>query len=79
MQYDPLKILNQFVNVEKPFSIEHLNHRIAAFPFHCFENKPPTILDNSLKTKLKSSSTETISLFRILPLIISDFVPQENP
>lgn len=77
--YDIGKILNEFINVKKFFSLEHFHHRISAYSFHIHENKPPTILENHVKIKLKLSSAETMALFRNFPLFIGDLIPENNP
>lgn len=78
-QYDLASILNNFVNVKKYFSLSRMNNRINGFKFQNWENKPTEINSNRLKTKLKLSAAETMSLTRNFTHLLGDLVPEDDP
>ncbi|XP_066594928.1 uncharacterized protein [Prorops nasuta] len=80
-RYEMRDILNELINVQKFFTLENLNSRIAFFDFGCKNsvNKPPSICNSSLKkSSLILSASEMLCLVRGFGLIIGDLVPVHN-
>lgn len=80
--YDIAEILYIFIYDKNYFTLQHLNERIHGFPYQSWENKPPEIFESQLSRnvkRLKTSSSEMISLVRNFSLIIGDYVPKDDP
>lgn len=81
----PLEIsllLGNFVIEKKYFSLEHYNDRLIRFDYNYTEcDKPSPIGGRSVLTNrsLKLSASQAILLIRILPLLIGDHIPEDNP
>lgn len=74
-------LLQQFIEVDRFFTLNNLNRRISLFDFGLYEhiNKPQDITSDHLKIKkLKYSSSEIMWLIRYLPLLIEEWIPDEN-
>lgn len=70
--------MNYFINVKHFFSISQLNSRIFGFNYLSWENKPVEINVDRLKSKLKLSTAETMTLLRNFNLLIGDLVPADD-
>lgn len=82
IKYDVSKLLHIFINEKKYFNLSLLNARLNGFPFDDNDkrNRPPSIEPNHLKQLTISHSTSEIFCFlRILPLLIGDLIPENDP
>lgn len=74
-----VRLLNQFVFVDKFFDIEMLNNRIKFYNFSPNHNKPPLISLEYLKKKtLKMSASEMKTFVLNAGLIFGDLIPTGN-
>ncbi|XP_065893179.1 uncharacterized protein [Dysidea avara] len=78
-------MLSALIQEYKLFGLAKLNNRIKKFPYGIPDrnNKPlplpVTYLSKSPTEALKQNSSQTWCLLRLLPLIIGDCVPNDNP
>ena len=77
------QILRYFVVERILPSLEKLNKLILNFPYGANDkaNKPSALPKHLLKRKgdIKQTATKSWCLFRLLPLIIGNFIPAESP
>lgn len=81
LNWDIALLLRQFIDNDKFFTLNQLNQRISMFDFGLYEhiNKPQDITTDHLKNKkLKYSSSEIIWFIRYLPLLIEEWIPDDN-
>ncbi|KAF2892727.1 hypothetical protein ILUMI_13443 [Ignelater luminosus] len=78
--FDISLMLNQFINVDKVFTLSTLNSRIKYFKYGCeVKNKPPLISGEDLKNKnIKMSASEMKCFILCLGLLIGGLIPRGN-
>ena len=79
LKYDLAMLLAYYIDVQKYFSLSQLNERLNAFDYddNNKKSRPPEITLAHLTQKfLHMSASEMFCFFRILPLLIADFVPE---
>ncbi|KAF2902500.1 hypothetical protein ILUMI_03687, partial [Ignelater luminosus] len=78
--FDIRLMLNQFINVDKVFTLSTSNSRIKYFKYGCeVKNKPPLISGEDLRNKnIKMSASEMKCFILCLGLLIGDLIPRGN-
>jgi hypothetical protein len=73
-------LINQFIKIDKFFDLNFLNDRINLCDYGIAEkkNKPSSILVDGSKLKVKEKASKTYTLFRFLPFLIGDKIPENN-
>ncbi|XP_020616845.1 uncharacterized protein LOC110054828 [Orbicella faveolata] len=82
----PLEIkllLQKFISVEKYFTLDILNRRMAAFSYPIVDacNKPSAITQQALSSdspSLSQSASQMWCLARMLPLLTGDLIPADD-
>lgn len=77
--YTISRILNEFIAVDKFFTLDTLNFRVQIFGYVNYEisNKPPLITCELLKNyKFKMSAAEMLCFSRYLSLFVGDLIPK---
>jgi len=81
-KYDVAYILNEYIFIERKFSLDYLNDQIVGLDYDLNErkNKPPLIKEQHLKTSksLHMSASEVKCFIMHLPFMIGDIVGDEN-
>ncbi|KYN09486.1 hypothetical protein ALC57_18391 [Trachymyrmex cornetzi] len=79
-RYDMGKIFNNFINVEKFFTLQHLNNRLSNYErISCDKNIIPILQVDSIKNKLIIvSASEMLFLVNNFCLLIGNLIPIKN-
>jgi len=79
-RYDIGKILNNFINVEKLFTLQHLNNRLSNYErISCDENIIPILQVDSIRNELVIlSALEMSFLVNNFCLLIGNLIPMKS-
>lgn len=79
-RYDIGKILNNFINVEKFFTLQHLNNRLSNYErISCDSNITPILQTEPIRNELLIlSASEMLFLVNNLCLLIGNLIPMQN-
>jgi len=79
-RYDIGKILNNFINVEKLFTLQHLNNRLSNYErISCDKNITPILQVDSIRNELVIlSASEMLFLINNFCLLIGNLIPMKN-
>jgi hypothetical protein len=75
------KIILQFINEDKYFSLDLVNHLISIFEYRPIKLNKPNLITMNMQTnnKIKNSGSEMMTFCTYLPFIIGHLVEEHSP